>query len=520
MSSPLVECIPNFSEARRPEVVEAILSAIRSVPGVRLLDHHSDLDHNRTVVTYLGAPAAVEEAAFRAIALAAERINLDEHTGEHPRMGATDVVPFVPIRDVSMTECVEMARRLGKRVGAELQIPVYFYEEAAVRPERKNLEDVRRGQYEALKLEIGVKPERDPDFGPRRLTPAGATIIGARQPLVAFNVYLTTDDVSIAQRIAKAVRNSSGGLRYVKALGLLVEGRAQVSMNLTNFHQTPIARVVEFVRREAARYGVGVRSSELVGLVPQEALVDAAVWYTQLDGFTSEQILEHRLNADASQTDGQAASEMDAQPDAFLSALAGATAAPGGGAAAAYAAGMSAALAAMVARLTVGKKKYAAVEAPMWQIIEQADDLRKQCESAVTTDAAAFEEYLRAVRLPKETPEQQAIRAEKLHAATLQTIAIPLYVAGMAVTCMRLGLQAAELGNLNALSDAASGVALAQAALTAAGLNVRINCPNLPDPAEAQPALDELRALNAQAAQLQAALAGVITTRGVLAEGG
>ncbi len=238
----------------------------------------------------------MEEAAFRAIATAARLINLDEHTGAHPRIGATDVVPFVPISGVSMQECVEIARRLGRRVGEELDIPVYLYEEAASRPERQNLETHRRGQYEGLKAEIETRAERAPDFGPRRLGPAGATVIGARHPLIAYNIYLTTADVSIAKKIAKAVRFSSGGLRYVKALGLLVDGRAQVSMNLTNYHATPLARVVEFVRREAVRYGVEIHHSELVGLIPEDALVDAAVWYTQLDQFEPGQILERRLS--------------------------------------------------------------------------------------------------------------------------------------------------------------------------------------------------------------------------------
>ena len=332
MSTQIVECIANFSEARRPEVVEAIMAAVTSVPGVTLLDRHSDLDHNRTVLTFVGPPAEVEEAAFRAIAKAAELIDLDQHTGEHPRIGATDVVPFVPITGVTMPECVEMARRLGSRVGEELGIPVYLYEEAATRPERKNLENIRRGQYEALKEEIGVKPERQPDFGPAKVGPAGATVIGARQPLIAFNVYLTTDDVSIAKKIAKAVRNSSGGLRYVKALGLLVEGRAQVSMNLTNYRGTPVARVVEMIRREAARYGVGIHHSELVGLIPQEALVEAARWYLQLDQFEPEQILEYRLAAAQQEASGSASQN-------FLDALAEGTPAPGGGSAAAYSRG-------------------------------------------------------------------------------------------------------------------------------------------------------------------------------------
>src|SRR5512133_1044680 len=420
MPSPLVECIPNFSEARRPEVVTAIVQAIQAVPGVTVLDKHSDMDHNRTVVTYVGLPEAVEEAAYQAIAAASRLIDLDQHRGEHPRLGATDVVPFVPIRDISMQECVEMARRLGKRVGDELNIPIYLYEEAATRPERKNLEDVRRGEYEALKQDIGVRPERQPDFGLSKLSSAGATIIGARQPLVAFNIYLTTGDISIAQKIAKAVRASSGGLRYVKALGLLVEGRAQVSMNLTNYRQTPIGRVVEMVRREAERYGVGIRNTELVGLVPQEALVDAAVWYTQLDMFNTEQILEHRLQESLAQTD--VAAQTAPVEASFLDELAKGTASPGGGSASAHAGATGAALVAMVARLTVGKKKYADVEARMWQITEQAEGLRSALTAAVKEDAAAFEAYLAAVRMAKETAEQQAARTEALEKATLQTI--------------------------------------------------------------------------------------------------
>jgi len=264
MSTPIVECIANFSEARRAEVVEVIMAAITSVPGVNLLDRHSDLDHNRTVLTFVGPPVEIEEAAYQAIARAAELINLEEHSGEHPRIGASDVVPFVPISNISMQECVDIARRLGRRVGEGLRIPVYLYEVAATRPERRNLEYIRRGQYETLKHEIATTPERFPDFGPPAIGPEGATVIGARQPLIAFNVYLTSDDVDIAKSIARAVRHSSGGLRYVKALGLLVEGRAQVSMNLTNFHKTPVARVVELIRREAGRFGVDIHHTELV----------------------------------------------------------------------------------------------------------------------------------------------------------------------------------------------------------------------------------------------------------------
>src|SRR5450759_852033 len=251
----IIECVPNFSEGRRLEVVAQIRSAIAAIEGVTFLDQHSDPDHNRTVMTFVGDPEAVERAAFAGIATAAKLIDLDHHTGQHPRMGATDVVPFVPVSGVSLEECVAIAKHLGQRVGAELNIPVYLYEAAATRPDRENLENIRRGQYEGIKAEIETNPNRKPDFGPSHLGPAGATVIGARPFLVAFNCYLNTEDVNVAKNVAKVVRNSGGGLKFVKALGLLVDGKAQVSMNLTDYRKTSIARVVEMVRREAARYG-------------------------------------------------------------------------------------------------------------------------------------------------------------------------------------------------------------------------------------------------------------------------
>ncbi|MCS7220926.1 MAG: glutamate formimidoyltransferase [Anaerolineae bacterium] len=293
---PLVECVPNFSEGRRPEVIRAIRDAIASVSGVRVLDVHSDADHNRSVITFAGLPEPVLEAAFQGIAMAARLIDMEQHRGQHPRLGAADVVPFVPLRGVTLADCVALARRLGQRVGDELGIPVYLYEAAATRPDRVNLADVRRGEYERLKEEIATNPDRAPDFGPRTVGSAGACIIGARMPLIAFNVYLNTDDVSIAKAIAKAVRHSSGGLRYVKALGVKAGGLAQVTMNLTDFRHTPLHRVVELIRREAARYGTTIHHSELVGLIPQEAVLDAAAWYLQLDDLTPDRILENRLN--------------------------------------------------------------------------------------------------------------------------------------------------------------------------------------------------------------------------------
>ena len=499
MPDPLVECVPNFSEARRPEVIEEILRAITTVPGVIVLDRHSDLDHNRTVITYIGAPENMEEATFQAISKAAELIDLDKHSGEHPRLGATDVVPFVPIAGVTMEECVEMAQRLGRRVGEELGIPVYLYEEAATRPERQNLENIRRGQYELLKEEIEIKPERAPDFGPAQIGPAGATVIGARPFLIAYNVYLSSDDVKIAKNIAKAVRHSSGGLRYVKGLGLLVEGRAQVSMNLTDYRKTPVARVVELIRSEAKRYGVAVHHSELVGLIPQEALVDAAVWYLQLDQFEPDQVLEQRLYSQAATEDmpeGEGA-------ETFLDKLASGTATPGGGSAAAHTAAAAAALVSMVARLTIGKKKYASVEAQMEAVLERLETLRVELTRAVEEDATAFESLMMAFKLPKSTPEEIQKRAGAIQSATLRAAQVPLSVATKAVEVLELAVKVVSTGNLNAITDGASGAALAQAALTAAGLNVRVNTADLQDKANAAKMLKDLQSLEAKAVKLQ-----------------
>ncbi len=509
MSQPIVECIANYSEARRPEIVEAIMQAITSVEGVHLLDRHSDLDHNRTVLTYVGPPQAVQEAAFRSIARAAELINLDEHTGEHPRIGATDVCPFVPISGMTMQDAVQLARGLGQRVGELLGIPVYLYEEAATRPDRQNLENVRRGQYEGLKEDILTNPARLPDFGPAKLGPAGATVIGARQPLIAYNVYLTTDDVTIAEKIARAVRQSSGGLRYVKALGMLVEGRAQVSMNLTNYQKTPVARVVEMIRREAARYAVGVHHCELVGLIPQQALVDAAQWYLQLDQFEPEQILEHKIQAASQQTANTAPLD-----GAFLDALASGSATPGGGSAAAYAGAAGASLVAMVARLTVGKKKYMAVEERMQGIILQAEVLRSQLAAGVQQDSAAYEQVMAAFKLPKDTPDQQLERTAQIQAATLLASQVPLNTARLAVQVMELALEVVSQGNVNALSDGGSAAALARAALSGAGYNVRINVASLNDGPEGQTLLTSLRQIEIRAASLEAEIKNQLVERG------
>jgi glutamate formiminotransferase/formiminotetrahydrofolate cyclodeaminase len=495
MGNPLVECIPNFSEGRRTELIEAIVSAIQNADAVRLLDVSSDVDHNRSVVTFVGSPEAVEKAAFAGIKTAAQHIDLDQHRGEHPRIGATDVVPFVPIRDVMMADCVAIAQRLGRRVGEELNIPVYLYEAAATRPERENLENIRRGEYEALKEAIYTDPARMPDFGPAALTKAGATVIGARPPLIAFNVYLTTNNVEIANKIAKAVRFSNGGLRFVKALGLLVEGHAQVSMNLTNFPKTPIYRAVELIRREAQRYGVQIAYTELIGLTPEDALIDTARWYLQLDAFQPDQLLERRLESIpkpgpklpeppvpegstvmAATVNGVPLKTEPSLKD-FLDEVAAGTPTPGGGAASAFAGALAAALAAMVARLTTGRKKYAAAEAQMTVAATTGESLRRQLLAAMDEDVAAFNAVMDAQHRDK----SDSVRAAAIQAALRRATDAPLRVMQLSREVLGVARSVADLGNANAATDAGVAAHIAMAAIEGAALNVRVNLAGLED---------------------------------------
>jgi glutamate formiminotransferase / formiminotetrahydrofolate cyclodeaminase len=506
MTEPLIECIPNFSEGRRPEVIESIRAAIASVPGVMVLDLHQDADHNRSVITFAGRPESVAEAAFAAIARAAEVIDLDHHQGEHPRIGATDVVPFVPLAGLSMDDCVRLARELGRRVGEELGIPVYFYEAAATRPARTNLETLRRGEYEGLREAIVTDPDRAPDAGPPRLGKAGATVIGARAPLIAYNIYLSTSDVQVAKDVARAVRQSSGGLAFVKALGLEVDGQAQVSMNLTNFMQTPLAVVVDRVGSEAAKRGATMVRSELVGLIPQAALVDAAAWYLRLEGFRADQILEVRLQ-EARQAESATG---------FLDRLAAPTATPGGGSAAAYAGAMAGGLVAMVAQLTRGKKKYESVHPQMGTIAAQAAALKESLSASVEQDSRAFDDVMEALRLPKETPEQAQVRKAAIERATHRAAQVPLRVAQDAARVLELAAETAALGNVNALSDAASAGLLAGACLRAAGLNVLVNAKSVEDRRAAESWERDLAVARRAAEQAEARLQESVVARGGL----
>src|SRR5437762_3637695 len=401
MSTTLVECVPNLSEGRDKAKVDAIIEAMK-VEGVYLLDREMDADHNRCVITLVGDRNAIAEAAIRGVGRAGELIDLTKHQGAHPRMGAADVVPFIPIEGVTLEDCIAIARHVGQEIWKRHHIPVYLYEAAAARPDRQNLENIRRGQFEGIRAEIATNPDRLPDFGEAAVHPtAGATVVGARKFLIAYNVFLNTADVEIAKKVAKAVRQSSGGFRFVKGAGFSVRGLAQVSMNLTDFEQTPVARVYEFVKREAARYGVQPLSSEIVGLIPKKALEDAAEWFLQVENFDSSLILENRL---AAITSGKAAvGGLRAGVEPFVEQLAAPTATPGGGSAAAASAAMAAGLAAMVASMSRGKKAYLQYERELSDAIARLSQLREELKVAIDADAQSYNDVVKAYKAAKES---------------------------------------------------------------------------------------------------------------------
>ncbi|MGA9066254.1 MAG: glutamate formimidoyltransferase [Bryobacteraceae bacterium] len=456
MPRQLVECVPNFSEGRDAAKMEAIVAAITAVPEVTLLDREADADHNRSVLTFVGPPAAVADAALRGVEKAVALIDLTKHQGAHPRIGAADVVPFIPIEGVTLEECVRLAERVGGEIWNRLKVPVYLYEAAARRPERVNLENIRRGQFEALLKEMGTEPGRAPDIGEPVCHPtAGAVVLGARKFLIAYNVNLGTPEVDIAKRIAKTIRFSSGGFRFVKSMGVMLGSRnlAQVSINLTDFEQTPLHLVFETVRREAERYGVPVVGSEIVGLVPRKAIEMAAEYFLRAENFRPELVLENRI--------ADAISKRSGLPE-FLDALAAGTAAPGGGSASAAAAAMGAALGAMVSRLA--KLDPAAFE-----------DDRGFFTAAVERDAAAFRRVMAAYKRPKD--ERAPFVEEALHGAALVPLEVLERAAALNARLEKLAVPA------RFSSDLAVAKALTAAAKTGALENVRINLGSIQDAA-------------------------------------
>ncbi|MGC9224516.1 MAG: glutamate formimidoyltransferase [Terracidiphilus sp.] len=465
----IVECVPNFSEGRDPAKVDAIVEAMK-LPGVYLLDREMDADHNRCVITLAGEREAVVEAAIRGVGKAAELIDLTHHQGAHPRLGAADVIPFIPIEGVTLEDCVAMARQAGAEIWKRYQIPVYLYEAAATTPERQNLENVRRGQFEGIRDEIATNPARQPDFGEPRLHPtAGASIVGARKFLIAYNIFLNTPDVEIAKKIAKAVRFSSGGMRFVKAAGFLVRGLAQVSMNLTDLEQTPLHRVFELVRREAARYGAVPVSSEIVGLIPKRAIELAAEWFLQVENFDTSLILENRLSAVMGGK--MAAGGLRAGVEPFIEQLAAPTAVPGGGSASAASAAMAAGLAAMVAAMSRTRKACAQYEPQLSAALARLNPLREELKAAIDADAEAYSAVVKAYKAAKESADGQRLIA----AALEQAARVPLGVAERAAEVARIAASLRSISNPNMKSDLTTAIALAKAAITGALANVEIN---------------------------------------------
>jgi glutamate formiminotransferase / formiminotetrahydrofolate cyclodeaminase len=526
----LVECVPNFSEGRDAAKVQAIVAAMREVPGVFVLKHESDTDHNRSVVTLAGEPDAIVEAAVRAVGKAAELIDLTVQTGAHPRIGATDVVPFVPIEGVTLADCVALAKQAGREIWERFRIPVYLYEAAAQRPERTNLENIRRGQFEGLREQALTNPDRAPDIGGPGLHPtAGATVVGARKFLIAYNINLNTPDVEIAKKIAKTIRFSSGGLPYVKAMGVDLRARnlAQVSMNLTDFEQTPMYRVFEAVKEEAMRHGTSIVGSEIIGLVPKRALEMTAEAYLQVENFSPAQVLENRLEeslaqealslataAEAAGTATPAGAARSAgpklQPPAgaasfaklaqpFLDTVAQATPTPGGGSVAAMAGALAASLGQMVAGISRRKKSLAAHAESLAQAENEFVTAAQALRGSIDHDAASYEAVLDAHRLARETEEERKKREQAIQRALEGSVEAPLEVARRAAEVFeRLG-QLEAMAGASMLSDVRVARMMAAVAVRGALENVTTNLASIRDGTFVKRASAEAERLSARA---------------------
>jgi glutamate formiminotransferase/formiminotetrahydrofolate cyclodeaminase len=492
---PLVVCVPNFSEGRRAEVMDAICDALSSVPGARLVYRQADAEHNRLDTTVVGPPEAVRASALAGAAKAVELIDVERHRGAHPRMGAADVIPFVPLRGISMEACVELARSFATELAETLDLPVYLYDRAALVPERTSLAEVRRGELEGLREAI-ARGERLPDLGPHRIGRAGATAVGARKALIAFNVYLTGSEAD-AKEIAKAVRESSGGLPAVRAIGFAVpeRGCVTVSMNLVDHEVTGLRAAFDAVRAEGERRGMQVLSGEIVGLVPQAAISEDDPTYLRLEGFDAEhQILERLVSGGGG--------IRDQEVRAFLDVLASDSPTPGGGAVAGLAGAAGAALIEMVARLTIGRDGYADVAERMGAMLAEAETERAAFLDLADRDANAFDGVMVAYKMAKGTEAEKAARAEAIQRGYEAAASVPLEVARHAVALMELAREATEKGNVNAASDGASAAAMLFAAATCAVFNVEINAASIKDAATVARMHGEVATLRAEAAAL------------------
>jgi len=478
----IVECVPNFSEGRDPQNIDAIIAALLAGPDVYLLDREMDVDHNRCVVTLVGTRENIGEAALRGIGKAAELIDLTKHQGAHPRLGATDVVPFVPISGVTLEDCVRIAEWVAEEAWRRYRIPTYLYEAAARRDERRNLENIRRGQFEGVREEIRTNPDRAPDFGDAVLhATAGATVVGARKFLIAYNINLKTSDVAVAREIAKKIRASSGGFPCVKAMGVELKARslAQVSMNLTDFETTPVGTVFDAVAREAATQGVSIESSEIVGLIPRRALEDAAVHYLKVENYRPELIVENRLEQVLAEQ--RTAKRLRELAEGFVAAVASPVPTPGGGSVAALAGSLAAALGEMVCGVTLKRKSFEPHFAKLEEARAQLARVRDRLLTNIDRDSQSYEDFMAVVKLPKATETEQANRAAFLEKASKHAAAVPLETAELAAEVERLLKPLRAITIPQAASDLSVAQMMAEAARCGSLENVRVNLSSIQD---------------------------------------
>ncbi len=540
----LVECVPNFSEGRNRAVIDAIAGTISGLSDVKLLDVDPGADTNRTVYTFVGTPEAVAEAAFRAAARALELIDMSAHSGAHPRIGAMDVCPIVPVSDVTMDECVAVARAIGGRIGAELQLPVYFYEYAATSETRRSLAAIRAGEYEGLPRKL-QDPEWTPDCGPAAFNPRfGATVVGAREFLIAYNVNLNSRDRRLANEIALTIREGGrlkrdargnavtdehgnqvrvpGRLKAVRAIGWYIEQyrQAQVSINLTSFKASPLHVVFETVREEAERLGLLVTGSELVGLTPLQPIVDAGRFYLRKQGKSAgapeRELVELAVRSlglaqlAPFDPDKKIIEYQFAKPgplvsmavDRFVDEVSTDSPAPGGGSVAALAGSLGAALAAMVANLTVGKKTYEAVWQELSDLAERAQAVKTRLVEAVDEDTSAFNGVLAAMRLPKATPDEQAARDLAVEQAYQYAARVPLETARQCLDALRLSAEVVRKGNVSSASDGGVAALVARAGIEGSALNVLANLGSVKNDTFKAGCRQEIERLTAEGASL------------------
>jgi glutamate formiminotransferase/formiminotetrahydrofolate cyclodeaminase len=478
----IIECVPNFSEGRRKEVIDALAEAIRSVEGVRLLDFEFDADHNRSVFTFIGEPQKVKEAALKAADVAVEKIDLTKHEGAHPRMGAIDVVPFIPLHGTTIGECIELSKQFAEEFSAKHEVPVFLYSSSATRPERADLPNIREGEFEVLSEKIGTDPAKEPDYGPHKIHPtAGATATGARNFLIAFNMNLNTTNVEVAKACANAVRNTTGGFVYVQGIGLDLpeKGMVQVSCNLIHPKRTKIHQVLEVVRMEARRFGATVVETEIVGMVPLFSLIDALRYYLQPEKLDQSMILDLYYLGGAQDPTERTFTELSMIE--FGNQVRRARATPGGGSVAAALGSFGAALVCMVTGLSLSGRRFAAIKDEMLEVRHAVENDRGVLMGLVETDSAAFDDVMATFKLPEETEKEKKEKETATEEATKQAAEVPLKTMLHSLEAMKGAKPAAEKGNINSITDAGVAALALMAAIEGAALNVRINLENIAD---------------------------------------